>query len=178
MHLSTGSSAQTLKPRFRRECGQLAHRICELIFTSSDGVHGCGNGRVDNPKVANGSIGYPVSVLTVTHKNVRCFLCFVSLIPDGRFLGLGIESELFSRSDWSKTIRHVSVKGRGLLHPCHIYHKEFSRRKTIKVILKILQTVIRVYGYRIVNFSRTLQCKRIWYLQVWFYPQVWCYSQA
>jgi hypothetical protein len=89
MHLSTGNSAQTLKPRFRRECGQLAHRIFELMFTSSEGVRGCGNGRVDNPKVANGLIGYHVSVPTVTHKNVRCFLCFVSVIPERRFLGLG-----------------------------------------------------------------------------------------
>jgi len=88
MHLSTGNSAKTVRPRFRRECGQLAHRICELLFTSSDGVHDCGNGRVDNPKVANGSIGYPISVPTVTHKNVTRCLCFVSVIPEGRLLGL------------------------------------------------------------------------------------------
>jgi hypothetical protein len=88
MPLSTDNSAKTVRPRFRRECGQLGHRICELMFTSSDGVHGCGNGPVDNPKVANDSIGYPVSVPTVTHKNVTCCLCVVSVIPEGRLLGL------------------------------------------------------------------------------------------
>jgi hypothetical protein len=88
MHLITGNSAKTVKLRFRRECGQLAHPICEVMFTSSDGVHGCGNGRVDNPKVASGSIGYPVSVPTVTHKNVTRCLCLVSVIPEGGLLGL------------------------------------------------------------------------------------------
>jgi hypothetical protein len=89
MHLSTGNCAQTVRPRFRRECEQLAYRFGELMFTSSDAVRGCGNGRVDNPKVANGSIGYPVSVRTATHKNFRYFLCFVSIIPEERYLGLG-----------------------------------------------------------------------------------------
>jgi hypothetical protein len=116
-------------PRLTKVRGQPTRRICELMFVSSDRVCGHGDGRVDNAKVTNGSM--PRLLPTVMHRNVKASCDLYQLCLKGDSLAWGIKREHLSRSDLSKTIRQLSVKGCGMFRSCYVYHKEFSRRKNL-----------------------------------------------